>query len=1596
MILAPVWSQMGFGNSPQAISCTQSFIYRKLYYFRFLEMLWRLVVSQMISRFLPQSATVGFFVQRTSLKLIRAKLHRVTEHLSRFVTNGSPQPITQRFVRLNHAFQNNQPDNSSWIVLLAVALVAATLANQKADAEEVEADLSWEELEKIALLFDVNLPITRDPETFKKTAHKCFYAVFQACHDGDWTLIDQISEATLSKLTDTWGQTLLIAAAGEGNNVAVEGLIKRQIALQKTDRDGNTPLHAAAKNGFSHLVPLLCDYYIKDLNSQGKNAHHIAVEYGHLAVLKTLIAKNPKSDSLKEGNLSLTLLALCIRHSKHDCLDFLLKQPGYRLEESSQLGTLLHVAIHFGQFSTLRHLVGCSGAAILLQKQDDQGRNPLALAAFVGDLEAVDFLYQKVGNWAGHNGWSAAHWAVIGKQGEVLKLLAYLGMNLEIRDGEGKRPEDLLKDDTSFEAKQIKNILNGLIQNRDQIQKSPLDFRSQPPEGIVFKGGGPRGLAYLEALRALKGKKALDEVQRTAGTSAGAITAAIFALDPQLKDIDSLENLDLMQFLDPVKGKEPLLNAMLAAKDKEGTISKIVSGSFEIAKGAWNPLKLYNAFSQLDGICEGENLRKWVESEIYRRTGKEHCTFGELKQEIQRGKKFLHLHVYATRLEAGPDKKILHFSSENPEWDNIVISDAIRASMSIPGVYQPYTVREKTRSNTLVSRTDLGPCVDGGLIKNFPIDAFDVPTDGYYSSFNRRTLGLCLKDVEGTSSKTPPVSGILDIAKACASVYWTAEETYVSTEENRHRTIEIPIKGVELCDFNLTKEQKAGLLKAGRDSIENDSSPFAKARESDVFVHMKASNVPTSLPFFTGRQQELRSLEQTFISDPPASNDTIVRLIYGLPGMGKTELTRAFARNHQQDFSIIWFIDSATIEQKNQSYRGLAEKLNISILDKESPQQIERKVHARLQNHTYDKPWLLIFDNVEEKISVPQGGYVLMTSRNREVWRNEKEWIHLDKFEQKDSLKILADITGKRSSRLAELAQELGHFPLALNQAAHYIQSANCSIEEYLTVLKKNPVLGKMEPDERYKRTLQNVWHITLEKLEKDNPQASAWLKVCAHLNPDDIPQEWLTDWLEKQTGVEDWDKMEITRTLTGLSLIRSQGEEYSMHRLMQLVVRGETNDHFERAYELVSSQYPKRRNVQGYKCDEKWLAQAISVAGSPLVGLINRLKLADMLDHIGLKLTSLGNHVDALKHHQQALDIRKMAQPPKPRDIAMSHNNIGATLSNLGEHKAALKHHQEALKIRKEAQPPKLCDIAMSHNNIGATLSNLGEHEAALKHHQEALKIRKEAQPPKLCDIAMSHNNIGATLSNLGEHEAALKHHQEALKIRKEARLPTHIAMSHNNIGATFSNLGEHEAALEHHQEALKIRKEARLPTHIAMSHNNIGATFSNLGEHEAALEHHQEALKIRKDSLPPTHPDLAMSYHNTGAALSNLERHAEALEHHREALKIRKETLPPNHPYIAMSYNNVGISLRDLGQHQEALEHQQKALEICASQENHPDHELYLENFIDTLNKQTDNQVCEKAKQEILALYTEKLGEDHALSKELKAACPKRWTFW
>ncbi len=148
----------------------------------------------------------------------------------------------------------------------------------------------------------------------------------------------------------------------------------------------------------------------------------------------------------------------------------------------------------------------------------------------------------------------------------------------------------------------------------------------------------------------------------------------------------------------------------------------------------------------------------------------------------------------------------------------------------IPGVFKPYVLRFKDIKGKLYPRPDLGSYVDGGLIKNFAIDAFD---DNKYQQdkrewggkANRKTLGISLK-LKVEKEGVPQTMNALSLTKKLISTYYHAEEIFRNEHlYNQDRMISIPISGVGLLDFGISQEKQTEIIKSGEQSVDNFFQP---------------------------------------------------------------------------------------------------------------------------------------------------------------------------------------------------------------------------------------------------------------------------------------------------------------------------------------------------------------------------------------------------------------------------------------------------------------------------------------------------------------------------------------------------------------------------------------------------------------------------------------------------------------------------------------------------------------------------------------------------------------------------------------------------
>ncbi|EDO48969.1 predicted protein, partial [Nematostella vectensis] len=238
-----------------------------------------------------------------------------------------------------------------------------------------------------------------------------------------------------------------------------------------------------------------------------------------------------------------------------------------------------------------------------------------------------------------------------------------------------------------------------------------------PFENLVFEGGGNKGMAYVGVLQILENAGIMKNIKRVAGASAGAIIATLIALDFDSQDLKEFLEQDLRRILvDHSCGYCSLLPNLL--------------------KGfGWNP---------------GNKLLRWFGEQLKERTGDADVTFREVYERF--GKELCIVVTNLNQMSA----EYLHPKTT----PNMPIRRAVRMSIALPGVFQ--SVREVNNDMEDVY-------VDGGLLCNYPIHAFDgwwlsmKPEDTFFKKlqpleelmrlfekserfgeWNKKTLGIIL------------------------------------------------------------------------------------------------------------------------------------------------------------------------------------------------------------------------------------------------------------------------------------------------------------------------------------------------------------------------------------------------------------------------------------------------------------------------------------------------------------------------------------------------------------------------------------------------------------------------------------------------------------------------------------------------------------------------------------------------------------------------------------------------------------------------------------------------------------------------------------
>ena len=648
----------------------------------------------------------------------------------------------------------------------------------------------------------------------------------------------------------------------------------------------------------------------------------------------------------------------------------------------------------------------------------------------------------------------------------------------------------------------------------------------------------------------------------------------------------------------------------------------------------------------------------------------------------------------------------------------------------------------------------------------------------------------------------------------------------------------------------------------------------------------KITNLPPRNLNFSGRDGQLLALHGNLHAGLTAAV-LPTAAIHGLGGVGKTQLVLEYAHRFASDYDVIWWIPAEQPTSAVAALADLAQRLGI-------PQAANQdEMVAGLFELLRDQGrWLLVYDNAESPAQLsgllPPGGrgHVLVTSR-WSAWGAQASPLELDVLVRAESIEFLRRRTGIRDDQgLAALAELVGDLPLALEEAAAYLEETRENLGEYLELLRDrsrelfgldDPAAGSGPDSDR--RRVATVWSVSLDRVHAQAPAAEALLSLCAFLAagvPRDLPVRH-PDVLPGDLAALAHDRLAYNRALAAIgrySLAAVSPASVGLHRLVQAVIRARLGEAGERAWAeaavtLLRAAFPNESwEVSSWPACELLLPHLLAVAEHA-----QRLGIAGeaaswLLDRASTYLRERGQYRQAAPLAEQGVTIAEAALGPDDPQVAWRRDALGRVLRELGDLPGAREQSERAVAIGEAALGPDHPDVAIWRGNLGIVLRILGDLPGAREQYERALAAGEAALGPDHPEMAARRNNLGSALRVLGDLPGAREQYERALAIGEAALGPDHphVAIGRANLGNVLRALGDLPGAREQYERALAISEAALGPDHptVGIRRANLGRVLQDLGDLPGAREQYERALAISEAALGPDHPTVHILQRN------------------------------------------------------------------------------------------------------------------------------------
>ncbi|PQE06061.1 hypothetical protein CJF30_00005019 [Rutstroemia sp. NJR-2017a BBW] len=801
---------------------------------------------------------------------------------------------------------------------------------------------------------------------------------------------------------------------------------------------------------------------------------------------------------------------------------------------------------------------------------------------------------------------------------------------------------------------------------------------------------------------------------------------------------------------------------------------------------------------------------------------------------------------------------------------------------------------------------------------------------------NKASLERHICEITGIPVKALRGSPISEFSVAERMLWAANRETY------RQEDMAYSLLGIFDVKMPLIySEGKDKALQRLREEIDKASKGF---KRKDFSVVFSLSNVP-DVQHFVARKTELAEIHKALSGD--GSRQAVV--LHGLGGIGKTQLSIAYAKRHKDSYSAIFWLNINDEDSLKQSFVKVAKQISrehplafqLSNLDaKENLDDIVDTVKAWL-SLPYNTRWLMIYDNydnpklpgntdpttVDIQKFLPESyqGSIIITTRSSQV-RNGYN-IHIRQLSDiQDSLAILANVSSREGLRSDPdaiiLARELDGLPLALATAGAYLDQVAISLSDYLRLYKQSWVqLQESTPelDSYEDRTLYSTWQISFDHIKQQNDLSAKLLCFWAYFDSQDLWLELLQhsdsddpDWVRELTK-DEVTFHQVVRVLSshGLvevhtssqDLIESRG--YSIHGCVHSwtihVLNRAWDPRLARlAIKLIASHVPQTQSFRSWLTQRRLLQHAMRCSYMVLNSLIRDDDVALECHNLGYLYEKEDKLVEAEQMYQRALQGKEKVLGPEHMWTLDTVNNLGIIYAEQGKLVEAEHMFQRALQGKENVGVPEHKSILKTVGNLGTLYSRQGKLVEAEEMFQRVLRDCEKAWGPEHTSTLDTVGNLGVLYAEQDMLVEAEQMYQRALQGQEKILGPEHPSTlkTVNNLGILYKKQGKLVEAEQMYQRALQGQEKILGPEHLSTlkTVNNLGILYKKQGKLVEAEQMLQRALQGKEKILGPEHISTFSIIYNLGILYRNQNKLVEAEQMFQRALQGYEKALGPD----------------------------------------------------------------------------------------------------